>query len=119
MNRGAISVYDQMIVNSGDNTYNGKPLFRGAIMNSGSIVPAVDVAHPKAQAVYDVVVNAAGCSGSSDTLACLRSVDYDTFMRAADVSNNILLLQRVLIYPLVCAWTFQLPVRVFGIPSPT
>jgi hypothetical protein len=108
-----------MIVNSGDNTYNGKPLFRGAIMNSGSIVPAVDVAHPKAQAVYDVVVNAAGCSGSSDTLACLRSVDYDTFMRAADVSNNILLLQRVLIYPLVCAWTFQLPVRVFGIPSPT
>ncbi|KAI4731503.1 alpha/beta-hydrolase [Aureobasidium sp. EXF-10728] len=81
---GAISVFDQMIVNSGDNTYNGKPLFRGAIMDSGSIVPAVDVAHPKAQAVYDVVVNAAGCSGSSDTLECLRNVDYETFMRAAD-----------------------------------
>ncbi|KAI5212864.1 hypothetical protein AUEXF2481DRAFT_33489 [Aureobasidium subglaciale EXF-2481] len=81
---GAISVYDQMIINGGDHQYNGKPLFRGAIMNSGSIVPAVDVAHPKAQAVYDVVVNAAGCGGSSDTLECLRSVDYDTFMRAAD-----------------------------------
>jgi hypothetical protein len=77
-----------MIVNSGDNTYNGKPLFRGAIMNSGSIVPALDVASPKAQAVYDTVVNVAGCSGSSDTLACLRGLDYETFMRAANVSNN-------------------------------
>ncbi|THY69728.1 alpha/beta-hydrolase [Aureobasidium pullulans] len=81
---GAISVYDQMIINGGDNTYNGKALFRGAIMNSGSIVPAVEVSHPKAQAVYDVVVNAAGCSGSSDTLECLRTIDYETFMRAAD-----------------------------------
>ena len=53
-------------------------------MNSGSIVPAVEVSHPKAQAVYDVVVNAAGCSGSSDTLECLRTIDYETFMRAAD-----------------------------------
>jgi hypothetical protein len=88
--RGAISVYDQMIVNSGDNTYNGKALFRGAIMNSGSIVPAVDVAHPKAQAVYDTVVNAAGCSSSRDTLACLRGLDYETFMRATNVRINIL-----------------------------
>lgn len=77
-----------MIVNSGDNTYNGKPLFRGAIMNSGSIVPALDVASPKAQAVYDFVVNAAGCSSSSDTLACLRGLSYEDFMRAANASNN-------------------------------
>lgn len=79
-----------MIVNSGDNTYNGKPLFRGAIMNSGSVVPAVDVASPKAQAVYDTVVNAAGCSGSSDTLGCLRGLSYEDFMRAANVSDNAL-----------------------------
>ncbi|KAG9948611.1 lipase 3 precursor, partial [Aureobasidium melanogenum] len=81
---GAISVFDHMIINSGDNTYNGKPLFRGAISDSGSIVPAVDVDHPKAQAVYDTVVNAAGCSGSSDTLACLRSLDYETFESAVN-----------------------------------
>lgn len=85
---GAISVFDHMIVNSGDNTYNGKPLFRGAISDSGSIVPAVDVDHPKAQAVYDTVVNAAGCSGSSDSLACLRSLDYETFESAVNVSKN-------------------------------
>ncbi|KAK6005585.1 hypothetical protein QM012_007227 [Aureobasidium pullulans] len=81
---GAISVFDHMIVNSGDNTYNGNPLFRGAISDSGSIVPAVDVSQPKPQAIYDAVVNAAGCSGSSDTLACLRSVDYETFESAVN-----------------------------------
>lgn len=80
-----------MIINSGDNTYNGKPLFRGAISDSGSIVPAVDVAQPKPQAVYDAVVNAGGCSGSSDTLACLRSLDYETFESAVNVSKNVLL----------------------------
>lgn len=32
---GAISVFDQMAAYDGDNTYKGKPLFRGAIMNSG------------------------------------------------------------------------------------
>lgn len=100
---GAISVYDQMIVHSGDNTYNGKPLFRGAIMNSGSVVPAVDVASPKAQAVYDFVVNAAGCSGSSDTLACLRGLSYEDFMRAANVSNNVFwFLADANVYPSLC-----------------
>lgn len=81
-----------MIINSGDNTYNGKALFRGAISDSGSIVPAVDVAQPKPQAVYDAVVNAGGCSGSSDTLACLRSLDYETFESAVNVSKKILLI---------------------------
>ena len=37
---GSISVLDQMALYDGDNTYKGKPLFRGGIMNSGSIVPA-------------------------------------------------------------------------------
>jgi carboxylesterase type B len=32
---GAISVFDQMAAYDGNNTYKGKPLFRGAIMNSG------------------------------------------------------------------------------------
>ena len=81
---GSISVADQMILYGGDNTYNGKPLFRGAIMDSGSIVPADPVDCPKAQGVYDAVVSAAGCSGASDTLACLRGLDYETFLNAAN-----------------------------------
>lgn len=52
---GAISVLDQMMLYDGDNSYNGKPLFRAGIMNSGSIVPADPVDCPKGQAIYDRV----------------------------------------------------------------
>ncbi|KAF4121703.1 Carboxylesterase type B [Geosmithia morbida] len=79
---GSISVFDQMALYGGDVSYKGKPLFRGAIMNSGSIIPAEPVDGPKGQAVYDTVVEAAGCSGADDTLECLRDVDYDTLMDA-------------------------------------
>lgn len=81
---GAISVFDQLALYGGDNTYNGSPLFRGAIMNSGSLVPADPVDGVKGQQVYDTVVDSAGCSGSSDTLACLRGLDYETFLNAAN-----------------------------------
>ncbi|KAJ4076443.1 hypothetical protein NW760_015375 [Fusarium oxysporum] len=79
---GAISILNQMALYDGDNTYNGKPLFRGAIMNSGSIIPADPVDCPKGQEVYDKVVKEAGCSGEEDTLNCLREVDYSTFLKA-------------------------------------
>jgi carboxylesterase type B len=52
---GSISVMDQMLLYDGDNTYKGKPLFRGGIMNSGSLVPAQPVDSGKAQAIYDRV----------------------------------------------------------------
>lgn len=87
---GAISVYNQMSMYDGDNTYNGKALFRGAIMNSGSVIPADPVDCPKGQAVYDAVVAAGGCSGSSDTLNCLRALPYDTFLKAANSQPAIL-----------------------------
>lgn len=61
---GAISVLDQMALYDGDHTYKGKALFRGGIMNSGSIVPADPIDGPKGQDVYDTVVAAAGCSVS-------------------------------------------------------
>lgn len=79
---GAISVYDQLLVNRGDNTYHGKPLFRGAIMDSGSAIPVLDVASPKPQSVYNQVVQSAGCSDKKDTVACLRSLPYDQFNAA-------------------------------------
>lgn len=81
---GAISVFDHTVINGGDNTYNGKPLFRAGIMNSGSIVAANNVTTPKAQTIYDTVVENAGCSGSTDKLACLRAAPYQTFLRAAN-----------------------------------
>ncbi|KAF3049289.1 hypothetical protein E8E11_005592 [Didymella keratinophila] len=87
---GAISVLDQMLLYGGDHTYKGKALFRGGIMNSGSVVPADPVDCPKGQLIYDTVVKAAGCSGSSDTLACLRQVPYNKFLQAANSVPGIL-----------------------------
>lgn len=84
MTAGSISVFDQTVVNGGDNTYKGQPLFRGAIMDSGSVIPADDVSAPQAQDIFNTVVEKAGCSGSSDALACLRSADYTTFLNAAN-----------------------------------
>lgn len=87
---GAISVFDQMLAYNGDNTFNGQPLFCGVIMNSGSIIPADPVDCPKAQNVYNNVVKAAGCSSSSETLECLRSVPYETMLNAANSVPGIL-----------------------------
>jgi carboxylesterase type B len=79
---GAISVFDHLILYDDDNTYNGNPLFRAAIMNSGSVVPADPVDCDKAQWVYDHIVDKAKCSGASDTLQCLRDADYETLLSA-------------------------------------
>ncbi|KAF7198555.1 putative secreted lipase [Pseudocercospora fuligena] len=79
---GAISAMDHTIINGGDHTYNGKALFRAAIMNSGSVIPAEDVSTPKAQAIYDQVVASSSCAGSSDALTCLRGLSYADFLRA-------------------------------------
>ncbi|KAJ6172919.1 hypothetical protein N7485_005731 [Penicillium canescens] len=87
---GSISVFDQMAMYDGDNTYNGSPLFRGAIMNSGSIAPANPVDGVKGQHVYDTVVKAAGCGGAKDTLDCLRGLDYEDFLNAATAVPGIL-----------------------------
>ncbi|KAL7624242.1 hypothetical protein AAE478_005801 [Parahypoxylon ruwenzoriense] len=87
---GSISVFDQMALYAGDNTYNSKKLFRGAIMNSGSIVPADDVDCARCQDVYDTVVREAGCASAANTLECLRSADYDTFLQATNSVPGVL-----------------------------
>ncbi|QIW98318.1 hypothetical protein AMS68_003836 [Peltaster fructicola] len=80
---GSWSVMDQTIINRGDNTYRGKPLFRGAMMDSGSTFPALEVSHPKPQGIFDDLARYAGCTpGSADVLSCLRKVDYNTFLSA-------------------------------------
>ncbi|ROW06763.1 hypothetical protein VMCG_04163 [Cytospora schulzeri] len=87
---GAISVFEQMALYGGDNTYNGEPLFRAAIMDSGSITPADPVDCPKGQAIYDAVVETGGCEGASDTLECLRELPYETFVNAVNSVSGFL-----------------------------
>ena len=87
---GAISVFDQLALYNGDNTYKSRPLFRAAIMDSGSVIPADAVDGAKGQAVYDKVVDSAGCSSASDTLACLRALPYTQFLNAANSVPGII-----------------------------
>lgn len=86
---GAISVFDQMIMYDGDHTYKGKPLFRGGIMNSGSVIPADPVDGVKAQNIYDAVAASAGCTGPN-SLACLRQVDYTRLLNATNSVAGLL-----------------------------
>ncbi|KAJ5818482.1 extracellular lipase [Penicillium riverlandense] len=86
---GAISVFDQMAMFDGDNTYKGKPLFRAAMMDSGSVIPMEPVDSEKNQGLYDTVVDNAGCSGAKDTLECLRQAPFETFYNAANSVPNL------------------------------
>ncbi|KAJ6782181.1 hypothetical protein PWT90_03613 [Aphanocladium album] len=65
---GSISVFDQLALNKGNATYRGEPLFHGAIMNSGSIIPTEPVDSKRAQDIFDRVAEATNCT------YCLRSV---------------------------------------------
>ena len=87
---GAISVFLQMALFDGDNTYKGKPLFRGGIMSSGSIIPTNPMDSDKGQAVFDKVVEAGGCSDADDKLQCLRELSYHDFLDASSSVPHLL-----------------------------
>ncbi|KAI0298090.1 Alpha/Beta hydrolase protein [Multifurca ochricompacta] len=80
---GSISVALQMLANDG----NTAGLFRAAFMQSGSPTPVSDITH--GQPYYDDLVERTGCSGSPDTLACLRTVPYATLKDAMNKSPSI------------------------------
>jgi len=90
---GAISASLHMLANGG----NTEGLFRGAFMESGSPIPVGDISH--GQPYYDAVVSQTGCSGSADTLACLRTVPYAKLKAAINKSPGIFSYQS-----LILAW---------------
>jgi acetylcholinesterase len=69
-----------MLTNGG----NTEGLFRGAFMQSGAPIPAGDITH--GQQYYDAIVMQTGCSGSADTLDCLRTVPYSSLKAAINKS---------------------------------
>ncbi|KAJ4249865.1 hypothetical protein NW762_012208 [Fusarium torreyae] len=85
---GSASVFDQLALYDGDNTYKGKALFRGAIMNSGTIVPLQSIDSSRAQNVFDTLVKQGGCAGAKDKLDCLRKLDYNDFLSAGNFILN-------------------------------
>ncbi|TFK87023.1 carotenoid ester lipase precursor [Polyporus arcularius HHB13444] len=75
---GSISVFLHLFANAGDT----EGLFRAGIMSSGSSVPTQNIT--EVQGTYDFVVDQVGCSGTNDTLACLRTVSTDSLLAAAN-----------------------------------
>ncbi|RDX42796.1 carotenoid ester lipase precursor [Lentinus brumalis] len=75
---GSISVFFHLFANGGD----PQGLFRAGIMSSGSAPCTGDIA--SVQETYDFVVDEVGCSGATDTLACLRTVSTDSLLAAAN-----------------------------------
>ncbi|KAJ6444959.1 cholinesterase-like protein [Purpureocillium lavendulum] len=89
---GSISVFDQMALFGGDANYKGKPLFHGAIMSAGSVIPTESVDSPKAQAIYNTVVERVGCNDTDHetTLDCLRDRDFEDLYHAVNSVPRIL-----------------------------
>ncbi|KAI9457437.1 carotenoid ester lipase precursor, partial [Lactarius psammicola] len=80
---GSISISFQMLANGG----NTEGLFHAAFMQSGSPLPVGDITN--GQKYYDELVKRTDCSGSSDTLACLREAPYEKLKAAMDSSPSI------------------------------
>ncbi|KAL2796453.1 Alpha/Beta hydrolase protein [Aspergillus keveii] len=76
---GAYSVGAHLVANNGNN----EGLFRAAIMESGNAVGPPWNGTDWHQPMYDRIVDAAGCSNSSDTLQCLREVPFDALYAVA------------------------------------
>ena len=73
-----------MVANGGNN----EGLFRGAFMQSGSVIPRGDIT--LGQQDYDGLVEAAGCASAEDTLECLREVPFSTLRGAVNMSADYL-----------------------------
>ncbi|GLB43320.1 putative extracellular triacylglycerol lipase precursor [Lyophyllum shimeji] len=74
---GAMSIAYHML------TVNTK-LFTGAILESGTSTSVPALAAEAYQGNYDALVSIAGCSGSSDTFECLRTMDRDALINATN-----------------------------------
>jgi len=80
---GSQSVALHLVANGGNN----EGLFRAAVMQSGSPPPYGDIT--EGQALYDTIVQETGCSGSSDTLQCLRALPFTVLKAAIDKSPGV------------------------------
>lgn len=83
---GSISVGHQLTLYNGDNTYKGKPLFSGAIMESGSMWNTKSINSTRPQLTFDALALAVGCEFAQDVLACMRQVPVQQMNIA---QNNI------------------------------
>lgn len=101
---GAMSVFNHMIANDGDNTYKGKPLFHGVIMQSGGPTLMGSITDKAPQELYERFADTAGCGNLNDaqTLSCLRAKSVDTLQAAA---NSFSIEERFGLVPMFLCWS--------------
>ncbi|VVT44443.1 uncharacterized protein SAPINGB_P000418 [Magnusiomyces paraingens] len=80
---GAMSCAHQMVMNDGDHTYKGSPLFSSVIMQSGGVLPVNNVSSSWPQKAFDTVINGVGCDGADDKIACLRTKNTTEVTKAS------------------------------------
>ncbi|TFK24286.1 carotenoid ester lipase [Coprinopsis marcescibilis] len=90
---GAISASLQMLAFDG----NSEDLFHAAFMQSGSPIPVGNITG--GQPYYDFLVSNTGCSGSNDTISCLRDVPLSNLTEAINQTPGLFSYQS-----LVLAW---------------
>lgn len=83
---GSASIFAQLLINRGDQSYKGRKLFRAAIMDSGSIFGTQDVTSALPQSIYDSIVSLSGCGGTGELLACLRTKPFETVYNAMNAN---------------------------------
>lgn len=81
---GAMAVATQLVLYDGDHTYNGKPLFHAAIMQSGGPLPFADITSIRPQVEYDRFIQLTGCQMFKGEAAidCLRTRPIETLAEA-------------------------------------
>ncbi|KAI0933191.1 hypothetical protein AcV7_004733 [Taiwanofungus camphoratus] len=80
---GSFSVGFQLVMNNGD----AGGLFRGAVMESGSMYALRNMS--AGQPYYDQLVEYTKCSGQADTLDCLRRAPYEQLIAARSVEMGL------------------------------
>jgi acetylcholinesterase len=63
--------------------------------HSGYMAPLYKTDHPKYQAIYDHLVEFAGCTSAPDTLECLRVAPYAALKDAVDTTPSLFSLSGV------------------------
>lgn len=87
---GGVSVFDHLVMSGGNATYKSRKLFRGAIMSSGSLLPAEPIDSKKCNEIHsDVAISLfpkrTDRLPQKDWLEALREATYTDFVRATGV----------------------------------
>ncbi|PNP39398.1 hypothetical protein TGAMA5MH_08818 [Trichoderma gamsii] len=88
---GGVSVFDHLVISGGNATYKDRKLFRGAIMSSGSLLPAEAMDSKKGNEIYSDVTGVLtphfrpDLPHYKDSLQALREAPYSDFVQATNV----------------------------------